>query len=98
MPLQVKAVPVETFYIQTAKRKEITMKNTKIMDIVCDILEDQQQNSIDCYEFNGIDLTLTESIRMQSTILLTLFRPCSFVDTCRLYPMAFGCCSHSKSI
>ena len=55
------------------------MKNTKIMDIVCDILEDQQQNSIECYEFNGIDLTLTESIRMQSTILLTLFRPCSFV-------------------
>jgi len=51
------------------------MKNTKIMDIVCDILEDQQQNSIDCYEYDGIDLTLTEPIRMQSTILLTLFRP-----------------------
>ena len=71
MPLQVKTVPVEAFYIQTAKRKEITMKNTKIMDIVCDILEDQQQNSIDCYEFNGIDLTLTESIRMSVGLFTT---------------------------
>jgi len=71
MPLQVKTVPVEAFYIQTAKRKEITMKNTKIMDIVCDILEDQQQNNIDCYEFNGIDLTLTESIRMSVGLFTT---------------------------
>ena len=55
------------------------MKNTQIMDIVCDLLEEQQQNSIDCYEYDGIDLTLTEPIRMQSTILLTLFRPCSFL-------------------
>ena len=49
------------------------MQNTQIMDIVCDLLEEQQQNSIDCYEYDGIDLTLTEPIRMQSTILLTLF-------------------------
>jgi len=55
------------------------MQNTQIMDIVCDLLEEQQQNSIDCYEYDGIDLTLTEPIRMQSTILLTLFRPCSFL-------------------
>jgi len=55
------------------------MQNTQIMDIVCDLLEEQQQNSIDCYEYDGIDLTLTEPIRMQSTILLTLFRPCAFL-------------------
>ena len=49
------------------------------MDIVATILADEQQNAIASYEFDGNELTQMDSVIMRNTLLLTIFRPCSFL-------------------
>ena len=49
------------------------------MDIVATILADEQQNAIASYEFDGNELTQMAPVIMRNTLLLTIFRPCSFL-------------------
>ena len=54
-------------------------ENNNAMDIVASVLADQQENSIASYEFDGIELTQTDNVIMRNTLLLTIFRPSSFL-------------------
>jgi len=49
------------------------------MDIVATVLAEENQNSIAGYDFDGNELTQTDNVIMRNTLLLTIFRPCSFL-------------------
>ena len=55
------------------------IKQNNAMDIVATVLAKQQENSIAGYDFNGNELTQTDPVIMRNTLLLTIFRPCSFL-------------------
>jgi len=55
----------------------ITQNNA--MDIAAAVLADEQENSIAAYEYDGLELTQTDPVIMRNTLLLTIFRPCSFL-------------------
>ena len=55
------------------------VEQNNAMDIVATVLADQQENSIAVYEFEGNELTQTDPVIMRNTLLLTIFRPCSFL-------------------
>ena len=57
----------------------IKEKQNNAMDIAASVLADQQKNSIASYEFDGNELTQTDNVIMRNTLLLTIFRPCSFL-------------------
>jgi len=49
------------------------------MDIVATILADEQNNAISSYEYNGLEITQADPVIMRNTLMLTIFRPCSFL-------------------
>jgi len=49
------------------------------MDIVADILAEERENTIQSYEYNGVELTPAEPVTMRNTFLLTIFNPASFI-------------------
>ena len=49
------------------------------MDIVADILANEEGNIIASSQYNGIELTPAEPVTMRNTLLLTIFRSCSFI-------------------
>ena len=55
------------------------VKINNAMDIAAAVLADEQENSIAAYEYDGIELTQTDPVIMRNTLLLTIFRPCSFL-------------------
>ena len=55
------------------------IKQNTAMDIVATVLAKEQENSIASYEFDGNELTQTDPVIMRNTLLLTIFRPCSFL-------------------
>ena len=76
------AVPVGFFAFQTAEIGDSKMSHVKqnpAMDIAAVVLAEEQENSIAAYEFDGIGLTQAEPVIMRNTLLLTIFRPCSFL-------------------
>ena len=55
------------------------VKQNPAMDIAAVVLAEEQENSIAAYEFDGIEQTQAEPVIMRNTLLLTIFRPCSFL-------------------
>jgi len=55
------------------------VKQNTAMDIAAAVLANEQENAIAGYEFDGIEVTKTEDVIMRNTLLLTIFRPCSFL-------------------
>jgi len=51
----------------------------KAMDIVATILANEQNNAISTYEYDGIALQQADPVLMRNTLLLAIFRPCSFI-------------------
>ncbi len=49
------------------------------MDIVATILADEHENTIQSFDYNGIELTPAEPVIMRNTFLLTIFKPESFL-------------------
>ena len=55
------------------------VKQNPAMDIAAAVQTEEQENSIASYEFDGNELTQTDPVIMRNTMLLTIFRPCSFL-------------------
>jgi len=57
----------------------VKQQTNNAMDIAAAVLAEENQNSIASYEFDGNELTQTDNVIMRNTLLLTIFRPCSFL-------------------